>query len=163
MILICYKDIFRTHMKFVSNLYGLLFHLLSFRMWKGFVLLTLFSSLTYSQYVYFGRNKVQYQNFEWHTLSTQHFKIYFYPEMRACRNWCGLCRGSIQAPSAGFRVLANRYCADNFLFNPDTFPANKYNTRINSRCGRRIYRIYQRTCCNSVRWFAGRFQARYQA
>jgi len=35
-----------------------------------------------SQYVGFGRNKVQYNNFDWHTLSTEHFKIYFYPEMR---------------------------------------------------------------------------------
>jgi Tol biopolymer transport system component len=35
-----------------------------------------------AQYVYFGRNKVQYNNFEWHTLSTEHFKIYFYPEMK---------------------------------------------------------------------------------
>ncbi|HEY3251696.1 MAG TPA: DPP IV N-terminal domain-containing protein, partial [Ignavibacteria bacterium] len=35
-----------------------------------------------SQYVGFGRNKVQYNNFDWHTLSTEHFKIFFYPEMR---------------------------------------------------------------------------------
>ena len=39
-------------------------------------------SESYSQYVAFGRNKVQYNNFDWHTLSTEHFKIYFYPEMR---------------------------------------------------------------------------------
>lgn len=35
-----------------------------------------------SQYVGFGRNKVQYNNFDWHTISTEHFKVYFYPEMR---------------------------------------------------------------------------------
>lgn len=35
-----------------------------------------------TQYVDFGRNKVQYNNFDWHTLSTEHFKIYFYPEMK---------------------------------------------------------------------------------
>ncbi|MBC7185738.1 MAG: PD40 domain-containing protein, partial [Calditrichaeota bacterium] len=31
---------------------------------------------------YFGRNKVQYDNFRWHVLQTEHFDIYFYPEMR---------------------------------------------------------------------------------
>lgn len=35
-----------------------------------------------AQYVGFGRNKVQYNNFDWHTLSTEHFKIYYYPEMK---------------------------------------------------------------------------------
>ena len=34
-----------------------------------------------SQYVDFGRNKVQYTNFDWHTLSTEHFKVFYYPEM----------------------------------------------------------------------------------
>lgn len=41
-----------------------------------------FSQINYAQYVGFGRNKVQYNNFNWHTLSTEHFKIYFYPEMK---------------------------------------------------------------------------------
>lgn len=36
----------------------------------------------YPQYVGFGRNKVQYNSFDWHTLSTEHFKIYYYPEMK---------------------------------------------------------------------------------
>ncbi|MDZ7335347.1 MAG: hypothetical protein ONB32_09310 [candidate division KSB1 bacterium] len=31
---------------------------------------------------YFGRNKVQYNNFKWYILKTEHFDIYFYPEMR---------------------------------------------------------------------------------
>ena len=31
---------------------------------------------------YFGRNKVQYDNFEWHILKTEHFDIYYYPEMK---------------------------------------------------------------------------------
>jgi dipeptidyl aminopeptidase/acylaminoacyl peptidase len=30
---------------------------------------------------YFGRNKVQYNNFDWQVLRTTHFDIYFYPEM----------------------------------------------------------------------------------
>ena len=31
---------------------------------------------------HFGRNKVQYENFDWHVLKTEHFDIYFYPEMQ---------------------------------------------------------------------------------
>jgi hypothetical protein len=33
------------------------------------------------QFFYFGRNKVQYTPFEWHVLRTEHFDIYYYPEM----------------------------------------------------------------------------------
>lgn len=35
-----------------------------------------------AQFFYFGRNKVQYTDFEWHVLKTEHFDIYYYPEMR---------------------------------------------------------------------------------
>src|SRR3990172_8912607 len=35
-----------------------------------------------SQFYYFGRNKVQYTQFEWQILKTEHFDIYFYEEMR---------------------------------------------------------------------------------
>ena len=45
-----------------------------------FVLLLYFGE-TQAQY-YFGRNKVQYNNFTWYILKTEHFDIYFYPEMR---------------------------------------------------------------------------------
>lgn len=31
---------------------------------------------------YFGRNKVNYHHFEWRILQTEHFEIYYYPEMR---------------------------------------------------------------------------------
>src|SRR2546425_12329735 len=31
---------------------------------------------------YFGRNKVQYKNFQFDTLTTDHFRVYFYPENR---------------------------------------------------------------------------------
>ncbi len=36
---------------------------------------------TQAQY-YFGRNKIQYDDFEWKILKTEHFDVYFYPEMR---------------------------------------------------------------------------------
>jgi len=35
-----------------------------------------------AQGFYFGRNKVHYTNFNWQVLQTQHFNIYYYPEMR---------------------------------------------------------------------------------
>ncbi len=46
--------------------------------------LAIFSpALTQAQFFYFGRNKVQYTDFEWHVLKTEHFDIYYYPEMQA--------------------------------------------------------------------------------
>ncbi|MBI2619005.1 MAG: PD40 domain-containing protein [Ignavibacteriales bacterium] len=35
-----------------------------------------------AQFYYFGRNKVQYTQFEWQILKTEHFDIYYYSEMR---------------------------------------------------------------------------------
>ena len=35
----------------------------------------------YCQGFYFGRNKIQYTQFDWHILKTEHFDIYYYPEM----------------------------------------------------------------------------------
>lgn len=32
---------------------------------------------------YFGRNKIQYEGFDWHVLQTDHFDVYYYPEMQA--------------------------------------------------------------------------------
>jgi len=40
-----------------------------------------FSQLTFSQFYYFGRNKVQYEQFDWKILKTDHFDIYYYGEM----------------------------------------------------------------------------------
>lgn len=31
---------------------------------------------------HFGRNKIQYNDFDWHILKTEHFDIYYYPEMQ---------------------------------------------------------------------------------
>src|SRR5881396_1480099 len=44
----------------------------------------LFVTLTSAsaQFFYFGRNKVQYTDFDWHVLKTEHFDIYYYPEMK---------------------------------------------------------------------------------
>lgn len=40
------------------------------------------SGTAYAQFYYFGHNKVQYTRFEWQILKTEHFDIYYYPEMR---------------------------------------------------------------------------------
>jgi len=47
-----------------------------------FLLLLLGTGTASSQFFYFGRNKVQYTDFEWHVLKTEHFDIYYYPEMK---------------------------------------------------------------------------------
>lgn len=46
------------------------------------VLLLTASSETPAQFYYFGRNKVQYTDFEWHVLKTEHFDIYYYADMK---------------------------------------------------------------------------------
>jgi len=33
-----------------------------------------------AQFTYFGRNKVQYEKFDWQVLKTEHFDIYYYPQ-----------------------------------------------------------------------------------
>ncbi len=37
-----------------------------------------FTNLTFSQFYFFGRNKVQYADFDWKVLKTKHFDIYYY-------------------------------------------------------------------------------------
>jgi Tol biopolymer transport system component len=52
---------------------------------RTFIYTIIFSTLLLSdvkaQY-YFGRNKIQYDDFQWQILKTDHFDVYFYPEMR---------------------------------------------------------------------------------
>ena len=40
----------------------------------------LFITSANSQFVDFGRNKVQYSNFDWYVLTTEHFQIHYYKE-----------------------------------------------------------------------------------
>ena len=30
---------------------------------------------------YFGKNRIRYDNFQWHIYTTDHFQIYYYPEL----------------------------------------------------------------------------------
>ena len=50
-----------------------------FRLTACALFLLIFSSVVEGQ-VYFGKNKVQYTRFDWQVMSTEHFKVYFYPE-----------------------------------------------------------------------------------
>lgn len=45
------------------------------------VIALLLTSTSFSQYYYFGRNKVQYDEFDWKILKTDHFDIYYTDEM----------------------------------------------------------------------------------
>jgi Tol biopolymer transport system component len=40
------------------------------------------TSTVFAQFFYFGRNKVQYTEFDWHVLRTDHFDIYYYADMK---------------------------------------------------------------------------------
>jgi Tol biopolymer transport system component len=48
-----------------------------------FGLILLFSDISYSQFHFFGRNKVQYEKFDWKVLRTPNFDIYYYNETEA--------------------------------------------------------------------------------
>jgi len=53
------------------------------RRWSGLLLLALLAGLTTPAAAqYFGRNKVQYESFDFQVLQTEHFDIHYYPEMR---------------------------------------------------------------------------------
>ncbi|MBI3005216.1 MAG: PD40 domain-containing protein [Ignavibacteriales bacterium] len=56
-----------------------------------------------AQFYYFGRNKVQYTEFDWHTLQTEHFDIYYYPEMKELAE-----RGAYFAEE-GYKQLEQRF------------------------------------------------------
>jgi WD40 repeat protein len=51
---------------------------------RSFILASLLLSAVpaSAQFFWFGRNKVQYTDFEWHVLKTKHFDIYYYTEMK---------------------------------------------------------------------------------
>lgn len=45
------------------------------------LLCLVFYQVSNAQFYYFGRNKVQYEDFDWKILRTEHFNIYYYGEM----------------------------------------------------------------------------------
>lgn len=46
------------------------------------ILLTMISLNADAQSLSYGRNKIQYTDFDWRVLETEHFNIYYYPEMQ---------------------------------------------------------------------------------
>ncbi|HQF42170.1 MAG TPA: hypothetical protein PK073_04580, partial [Ignavibacteriaceae bacterium] len=44
------------------------------------LLCLIFYQISNAQFYYFGRNKVQYENFDWKILRTEHFNVYYYGE-----------------------------------------------------------------------------------
>ncbi len=49
--------------------------------WRKYFLLVIFiPQIISAQYYFFGRNKVQYEKFNWKVLKTEHFNIYYYDD-----------------------------------------------------------------------------------
>ena len=48
-------------------------------LFPSLIILFILASSSNAQF-YFGQNKVQYTNFDWHVMETEHFRIYFYME-----------------------------------------------------------------------------------
>jgi hypothetical protein len=58
-------------------------HLRPVRVFACLFLLLPLAAPAWAQYGYhFGRNKIQYEDFDWQVLKTEHFDVYYYPEMR---------------------------------------------------------------------------------
>ncbi len=73
------------------------------RILKSIVLMLCTVQFLHAQFYYFGHNKVQYTEFDWHILRTQHFDIYYYPEMKELAE-----RGAFFAEEA-FKNLENKF------------------------------------------------------
>ena len=48
-------------------------------LWIYSLIFLLHTSSIFSQY-YFGRNKIQYEQFNWHVINTDHFEVYYYEQ-----------------------------------------------------------------------------------
>ncbi len=67
------------------------------------LLLVLLIAAPASAQYYFGKNKVQYTEFDWRVLKTEHFEIYFYEAERE------LAEIAARSVEGSFRVLADRF------------------------------------------------------
>ncbi|MCH7781665.1 PD40 domain-containing protein [candidate division KSB1 bacterium] len=56
-----------------------------------------------SQRFYYGRNKIQYTDFDWMVLTTDHFNIYYYPEMKKLAE-----QGAFYAEES-YKILENKF------------------------------------------------------
>ncbi|HET6566334.1 MAG TPA: peptidase S9, partial [Rhodothermales bacterium] len=55
-------------------------HRLRIALWLGILVATTLALVPDANAQYFGRNKVQYEDFNFQTIKTNHYNIYFYPE-----------------------------------------------------------------------------------
>jgi len=55
-------------------------NILGLNITRFLILLLLLAGNTYPQLFFFGRNKVQYESFNWKIIKTEHFDIYYYDE-----------------------------------------------------------------------------------
>jgi len=60
------------------------------------------TSPLFAQY-YFGRNKVQYNHFDWYVMTTKHFHVYYYPEMK------DLAQIGAQLAEDSYKILENKF------------------------------------------------------
>jgi hypothetical protein len=80
-------------------------------------------SVTVQTQFYFGRNKIQYDQFRWETLKTDHFDIYFYPEEQ-----------DVAETAAGIAEKTYREFTDLFQYEPENpIPLIIYATPIQFR------------------------------
>ena len=62
-----------------------------------------------AQGFYFGRNKIQYTNFRWQVLKTDHFNVYYYPEMEdMARKGAAMAEESFKLLQIKFNSFINR-------------------------------------------------------
>lgn len=76
---------------------------MAYRIIQYCLLTAILSSAALAQFFFFGRNKVQYTEFDWRVLKTDHFDIYYYPEMKDLAE-----RGGFLAEES-YRVLEQKF------------------------------------------------------
>jgi Tol biopolymer transport system component len=69
----------------------------------GIVVLLMLAAAPLSAQYYFGKNKVQYTNFDWRVLTTRHFRIYFYAQES------DLAEIAARSAEDSYRVLAGKF------------------------------------------------------
>jgi WD40 repeat protein len=85
-------------------------------------------SAGHAQY-HFGKNKIQYTNFQWQVMKTEHFEVYFYPEERElAETAAAMAEKSYHELAAKFHLLLSRptplilYSAHNYFQQTNTIP-----------------------------------------
>ena len=84
-------------------------HTTALQIVKILLLSLFFSNAVSAQGFYFGRNKIQYTNFDWHVLATEHFDVYYYPEMEdMARKGAAMAEESFKLLETKFNSYINR-------------------------------------------------------